>query len=301
MSKNFGWGSRDMSDAGRIALESTNSGFETVAAHAQRFSKFKDFAKENGVARMERVDAQLVEKYGKELADKVDAGEMKPSYAQNLVSSINAVMSAATRGEWKSVSPTKDCNIEARCNVRYTAAPPHVETAKLNLDERQNAVVNLAQDLGLRSKEASLMNAKAALAEAVCRGIVSISDGTKGGRFREVPITNQQQIQSLKAAAQAQGGARAVMPQDQNWKSWREGGLREAREAVAEATGARGIHDLRASYASERYEALTGYSAPCNGGKIEDREADRAAREKIAAELGHGRIEVVSSYIGGRS
>ncbi len=290
-----------MQDAGRIALESTNSSFSTISSHSERFGQFKDFAKENGVARMERVDAQLVEKYGKELADKVDADEMKASYAQNLISSVNSVMSAATRGEWKSVSPTKDCNIPARCNVRSEVTPSKVDPAKLSLNERQAAVVNLAQDLGLRSKEASLLNAKEAYSQALERAAILVSDGTKGGRIREVPITNQQQIQSLKAAAQAQGGARAVMPQDQNWKSWREGGLREAREAVSESSTARGLHDLRATYSAGRYASLTGHRAPCNGGKIQDRNADREARQQIAEELGHGRIEVVASYIGGRS
>jgi hypothetical protein len=95
------------------------------------------------------------------------------------------------------------------------------------------------------------------------------------------------------------------MPPDQNWKEWREGGLRDARESIQNATGGNatggGLHELRASYASERYEAMTGHSAPCNGGKIEDKQIDCDSRMQIAQELGHGRIDVVSEYIGGRS
>jgi len=301
LSKNFGWGSRDMQDAGRIALESTNSSFSTISSHAGRFGQFKDFAKSEGVARMERVDAALVEKFGQQLAAKVDADQMKASYAQNLISSINAVMSAATRGEWRSVSPTKDCNIAARCNVRDTPSVPRVDTAKISLTERQTAIVNLAQDFGLRSKEASLLNAKKAYFQAIERGTVSVCDGTKGGRSREVPINSERQIETLRIAANSQGEARAVMPENESWKEWREGGLRETREAAAELSSARGLHDLRASYACERYEALTGHPAPCNGWKIEDREADRDARMKIAKELGHNRIEVVASYIGSKA
>jgi hypothetical protein len=45
---------------------------------------------------------------------------------------------------------------------------------------------------------------------------------------------------------------------------------------------------------------LTGWAAPVAGGEIADRDADREAREQIAEELGHGRIDVVSEYIGGR-
>jgi hypothetical protein len=50
----------------------------------------------------------------------------------------------------------------------------------------------------------------------------------------------------------------------------------------------------------ERYEALTGHPAPVMGGHIDDRQADRDAREQISHELGHDRIEVVAEYIGGR-
>ena len=114
-----------------------------------------------------------------------------------------------------------------------------------------------------------------------------------------MPITSQAQLGALERAAQAQGEARAVMPSDQNWKSWREGELRDAREIVQEHTGG-GLHDLRAAYACERYEALTCHSAPCAGGEIQDRAADQAARLEISAELGHGRAEVAAEYLGGR-
>ena len=129
---------------------------------------------------------------------------------------------------------------------------------------------------------------------------MTISDGTKGGREREVPITSEAQLGTLARAAEAQGDARAVMPPGENWKTWREGELREAREVVQEHTGG-GLHDLRAAYACERYEALTGHAAPCTGGEISDRDRDAAARLAVAEELGHGRAEVTSEYVGGRS
>jgi len=306
LSRNFGWGSRDMQDAARMALEAT-PGFSSIATHTQRFGKFKSFCKENGIGRMERITPEIVVDFGRGLADKVDSEEMKPAYAQNLLSSVNSVMRAATRGEWKSVSPTKECGIPQRCNIRSTPTPER-EKAQNAINEMRSlgneriaAIAALALDLGLRSKEASLLNAEKSLSQAEKVGYVSVTDGTKGGREREIPITNERQLQTLKTASEAQNGARAVMPPDQNWKQFREGELREARENVAEATGGRGIHDLRATYAAERYKALTGHEAPCNGGKITDRQADMSAREQIAAELGHGRIDVLVSYIGGRS
>ena len=76
------------------------------------------------------------------------------------------------------------------------------------------------------------------------------------GREREVPITSQAQLEALERASEAQGDARAVMPPDQNWQTWREGDLREARKVVQEHTGG-GLHDLRAAYAKARPEPLT--------------------------------------------
>jgi hypothetical protein len=65
----------------------------------------------------------------------------------------------------------------------------------------------------------------------------------------------------------------------------------------------KGFHELRAAYACERYEQITHHPAPINGGHCYqlDRRLDRDARVQISYELGHGRIDVVSAYIGGRA
>jgi hypothetical protein len=232
---------------------------------------------------------------------------MSAAYAQNLVSAVNTVMGLATSGRWQTVSPTRECGIAERCAVRGEAPGAldresfsrAVEAVREQLGDRAAAVVELARELGLRSKEASVIDARSAYAEALSRGAVTISEGTKGGREREVPITSERQIEALQRAAEVQGSDKSMIPASESWKSWREGDLRDAREIVQQHTGG-GLHDLRAAYACERYESLTGHAAPVAGGEIVDRDLDRAAREQIAAELGHGRIDVVSEYIGGR-
>lgn len=64
----------------------------------------------------------------------------------------------------------------------------------------------------------------------------------------------------------------------------------------------KGFHELRAAYACERYEQITQHRAPINGGCCyeSDRNLDRDARKHVSYELGHGRIDVVSAYLGGR-
>ena len=312
MSRNFGLGSRDMGTAGQYALNnSARDGavsFSTAATNGDRWESFAAWAKDEGVKKMENVTPELVKEYGQELAEKVKNGEMAAATAQNYVSAINSVMAIATQGDWKSVSPTKDCNIEQRSAVRLdapgaldrTAYSRALDAVRAEVGERAAAVVELARDLGLRSKEASMLDSRAALAEAQQRGVVTITEGTKGGREREVPITSAAQVQALEKAAQAQGGDRSMIPADQSWSQWREGELRDARELVQAATGG-GLHDLRAAYACERYEALTGHAAPCAGGEITDRDMDAAARLAVAEELGHGRAEITAEYVGGRS
>lgn len=182
MSRNFGLGSRDMGTAGQYALNnSARDGavsFSTAATNGDRWESFAAWAKDEGVKKMENVTPELVKEYGQELADKVKIGELSASTAQNYVSAVNSVMNIATNNEWKSVSPTKDCGIDQRSHVREDAPGAldrgaysrAVETVREQVGERAGAVVELARELGLRSKEASLINARAALAEAKERG-----------------------------------------------------------------------------------------------------------------------------------
>jgi len=58
------------------------------------------------------------------------------------------------------------------------------ETAQAATTERGQAIVGLARDFGLRSKEACLINARSALHEAKETGRVTVVYGTKGGRVR---------------------------------------------------------------------------------------------------------------------
>lgn len=305
---NYGTGTRDMAKAGRFAMNnaarSGNTSYATAAAVGERWQSFATFAKGEGVKRLEGVTEQLAASYAQGIAATVKAGDLSPSYGQNLVSAVNSVMTLVTQGEWKSVSPTKDGGIAARDNVRTEA--PHglnrddvrsiTDAMRSGGQEHGAVILELARDLGLRSKEASLLNAQQALKESSERGWVTISEGTKGGRVREVPITHQTQLETLATAAAVQGAHRSLVPAAQSWAQWRAGGLRQARETL-QAHGISRIHELRSAYAVERYQALTGQLPKMMGGNV-DKAADRAARLVIAKELGHSRVAITISYLG---
>lgn len=310
ISNNFNLRERDISKAaGKVLRNERESGgisFSTEATLADRWEIFARYIKSKGIRKMEKISRELVIDYGKELADQVRNLEMATSTAQNYVSAVNTVMTIATAGNWKSVSPTKDAAIPFRTAVRLIAPEAlsrssylsALETVRLQMGERASAIMELARELGLRSKEVNLLDVHNALEEAQKDNKITIDAGSKGGRKRQLPITPRQ-LEVLERAALVQGNARSVMPPQQNWKTWREGELREIRELVQTLLGG-GLHDLRAAYACERYFELTGHAAPCAGGKIIDKNLDESARLTIAEELGHSRIDVVSAYIGGR-
>lgn len=308
MSRNYGVGTRDLASAGRIFLQTAAQqkavSLASVDTLADRWAQFAAFSKENGVGRMERVTQELVQQYGQQLAEKVQSKQISASYAQNLVSSVNTVMHLTPKS-WESVSPTRDCGIAERSLVRTEPVLTQREPLSVALhslresgDYRGAAVAELARELGLRSKEAALLNAHDALKQAE-KGYISVIEGTKGGRYREVPVLHEKQLEALKNAAEAQKDSRAVIPADKNWAQYRNE-LQNVREILKE-NGYAGLHDLRSAYAADRYEQITGQVAPVNNvGVIVDRANDYAAREQITAELGHGRIDVVAAYIGGR-
>ena len=309
---NYGLRTRDIVKAGKQAMrnEAKNGkrGYTGAKTTGERWSNFGKWVRENhGVRFLEKVEKEHVVEYGKTLAAQVENGQITASTAQNNLSAVNTVMTSVRSGDWQTVSPTKDCNIEKRSNVRTTAPTADkdavasaVASVAHEVSPRAAAVVELARELGLRSKEASLLNAQIALKEARETGLVSVKAGTKGGRARTVPVTEKSQITALERSAAAQSGEKSMIPAEKNWKSWRAGELRQAREILQRETGG-GLHDLRAAYACARYSAITNAQPPVFGGIQIARDVDEQARLTISKELGHNRVDVTTAYIGGRS
>lgn len=307
--RNFGWGSK-MAYAGHNALRTAHGGGHhgTVAAHSGRWGQFVNWAKSQGVKDARDVTQQLLDTYAKELSSKVAAGEMKPSYAQNLVSSANTTLSALREDSAISVRPSV---VGARSTVRADA-PGGVDRAAVGRaadalraagHERAASVIELARDLGLRQKEAALLDARDALDQARRTGKCNITEGTKGGRGREVdrlvPVSNNA-LATLERAAAVQDAGRNLIPENHSWAQFSAHVKGVALPALRNE-GLGTIHDLRAAYACQRYAERTGHQAPViEGRRTATRDDDRKARQVITEELGHGRIDVVSEYVGGR-
>ncbi len=296
MSRNFSIGTRHLDSAGQLWLQKGGLSYSSVATISQRWNDFAKFAKSEGVGRMEKITPELMQKY----ADNLLSRGLSASSIQNRLSAINTVMRIATKGEWESISP-RELGAPARSYVRLEKPlgidRSLVEQACKSLGPRESAIISLTRELGLRSKEACLLNARSALKEAETKGMVTITEGTKGGRPRVVTITNDHQIAALERASDAQGKSSSLIPEELSYKSFRSV-IDHAREAIKATTG-QGLHTLRASFSCDFYHDYTGKDAPVVAGDRQvDKILDKEARQEIAKLLGHNRIDVTVSYLG---
>jgi hypothetical protein len=306
--RNFGYG-KSLAWAGKNALKDRygQGHFATQAAHAARWAKFAEFAKSIGVKDARDVTRDAVRSYAAALAERVETRTMSVRYAQNLVSSVNVVLETMRGDRELRVAPAR--LVGQRVNVRQVA-PTSLDRTRFaaqiaRLDahghERIAAIAGLARELGLRFREASLLDARHAHGEALRNGQIDITRGTKGGRGHDVARTvavSRLAFETLARAASLQADRENLIPAGMSFREWRNHAYGVWGRAAT--TGAlTGFHDLRAAWACERYETLTGAPAPVVAGERRvDRALDREARTTLAHELGHGRLEIVAAYIG---
>lgn len=304
--RNYGYG-KQLEFAGKQAVKDrfVSGHYSTVATHSERWSQFVEWAKGNDIRDARDITKEIVEAYGRDLKGQVIEDEMKVAYAQNLISSVNVVLSQMRGDSVMKVSPS--ALVGKRSTVRVDAPiwldRNSVRQIQGNLIARENvrvaAMIGLARELGLRFREVSLLDAKAAYREALRTQKITVFVGVKGGNnTRTIPITDPRQLEALRSAAAAQENQRNLMADGNNFVQHRY----QTYNSFYAAEG-KHFHDLRAAYACDRYQQITGCLAPVlrgDGDPKPSRELDRSARAIISAELGHHRIEVMSEYIGGR-
>jgi integrase len=316
--RNFGYG-RQLSYAGPQALKDLFGGghFATVKAHSDRWLAFVKWCRSEqgpGYNDARQIDRQTLLNYAQYLRQQIDHGDLSIATAQNRLSSVNRTL-AALRGDQyvKVPSPSQALGLQ-RSTVR-TVTPQgqdrqHIERITQALrDQGQHrvcAIVHLARETGMRLREAILADLPRLQREAERLGRINIQDGTKGGRSgasvpRWIPATEQVRVALNIARSTSPSGSRNLLARNESYIQFMRQTVRPARDLLHERH-LKGFHELRAAYACERYEQITGHPAPINGGDgyQQDRALDKKARQQISHELGHGRIDVVSAYIGGR-
>jgi site-specific recombinase XerC len=198
-------------------------------------------------------------------------------------------------------------NIVARENAAYGIADrqhvSNVSKARALEGEQMSRVTDPYTAMSLRLQEAFGLRREESI--KVRPGWADRGDAlhlkaswTKGGREREVPITNDLQRQVLNdAKALAQAGS--LIPTQMSYRDQ----LNRFKAQTARA-GIDRVHGLRHAYAQARYLVMTGWKAPAAGGPLskdlgpDQKQTDREARLAISRELGHEREQITAVYLG---
>jgi integrase len=162
-------------------------------------------------------------------------------------------------------------------------------------DERVGLQLRLELEFGLRGKEAMMLRPYIADKGTY----LDVSVGTKGGRPRAVPINTPEQ-RALLDEAKGFAVTKDSSTSDPNkslaqWKNHYYYILRDCEISQKYRITA---HALRHTYAHNRYKECSGQESPVRGGKLVNREDDRAARLQVAEELGHSRESITTHYLG---
>ena len=187
--------------------------------------------------------------------------------------------------------------IEERRAARGYRDGLHLDAAKLAAvrDERVRLSLELQAAFGLRREEA--IKFRVAYADRGDR-IVLRASWCKGGRARTVPVLTDDQRELLERV-HAFAGQDALIRPDEKYVQQMGRFERDTRRA-----GIPKSHRLRHGYAQRRYRELTGFPCAAAGGKSvrgmarAERRLDGLARQTIADELGHARVDVVAVYCG---
>jgi hypothetical protein len=119
---------------------------------------------------------------------------------------------------------------------------------------------------------------------------------------RWVPVSERGRV-VLRDAVQVRnrlGGQNLLRPDESFDDLVNDGEVHRARKILHEF-GIKGYHELRAAWACERYEEISGVTAPVlQEGKSLGQQNDDQFRLALARELGHDRVDVVAAYIGAR-
>lgn len=317
--RNFGYG-RQLSYAGPQALKDTFGGghYGTVKAHCDRWLAFVRWCRSEqgpGINDARQIDRKVLADYADYLREVIRRGDLAISTAQNRLSSVNRTM-AALRGDQcvKLPSPSKALGMQ-RAGVRHTVPQGQdrelvrqiVDALCRSHQQRAAAIVLLARATGMRLREAILADLPRLSREANDLGRINIQDGTKGGRGgasapRWIAVTEHVRGALRFAQQLTPAGSRNLIAPHESYLGVLQEIIRPARD-ILHTHNLKGFHELRAAYACELYEQITHHRAPINGGQCceVDRHLDREARRQISYELGHGRVDVVAAYIGGRT
>ncbi len=274
-----------------------------------RVNRDGSYATQSNRARMLSLIARELKEGGYKLPG---AGSIKPKHVEFLISTwqgagINARTIKNRLGalRWWA-GKVRKLSIMERTNDAYGVVTPQdvrkVRAQRLDRDKLAEidcpyvrAALELQAAFGLRREEAIKFQPRLADQGDF---IALKASWTKGGKYREVPVTHPRQREILDQVA-ALAGDGSLIPRDLTYIKHLK-----AYEYQTLKVGLANTHGLRHQWAQWRYRQLTGFDCPMAGGTAtaelsgKARHQDRDARRQLSHELGHGRIDVTKVYLG---
>lgn len=171
-----------------------------------------------------------------------------------------------------------------------------LDSAKLELlPERYQLCIELQREFGLRREESLKFQP-----DYADKGDhIELKDSwCKGGREREIPILTEDQIALLDRCIEFAGDGSMIAEEKTYYQEMK------AFEKACERAEIKNVHGFRHAYAQDRYKELTGRDCPKAGGLTSkelnevQKQQDFDARMQISSELGHGREEITTRYLG---
>ncbi|MFT5759642.1 MAG: hypothetical protein ACI9LM_004409 [Alteromonadaceae bacterium] len=304
--RNYGFGRSLKYAAKNVLSEYLGDRFSTIASHCHRFNLFADFCKKYNTNNSVFITQDLFENYAFLIQKRVFVGDLSTHYGHNLISSVNVVMHAFRRDKKIWFSPKK--LFGPRCHIRKVApnmSLGDVKSAckKINAEADTNIalLIWLARILGLRLREAILIDAKKALKQARKNGFVDIRRGTKGGRGRKVERligSNKRIVFALELAVISQEKRKSFIPDDEKLITFYRR-IHKVALPILKEFNINKIHDLRAAFACDEYKYEFGVDAPVISGEtIKKTQEVKEKLKIISKKLGHNREYIIDSYCG---
>ena len=170
------------------------------------------------------------------------------------------------------------------------------------VDERLGVMLALKHAFGLRVKESIELRPSHSLIDH--GKMLALHQGTKGGKPRMVPVNTPEQVRILHWALGVanSGNSKRVRWPDCSWKQAQQRFYGLIRNRLGISKKALGVtpHGLRHGFMQDGYREQTGLPTPVEGGALGkiDRETHQRASMTVSQWLGHGRIDVTTSYGG---
>ena len=316
--RNYSYGKK-LSEAIHRALDrhyGSDSHFNTRATHKRRSAVFVRYCKRRGMNDARKIDREFILQFGAYIKARLNGDydwpdgsvdeKISVAYAHNAISTVNTIM-RAFRGDNALKASAREILGVCRQSVRTKEIQADVVDAKYAANlaiaagfERGAALILLARAWGMRVRECILQDLGRMKREIEVTGEAAILEGCKGGRkAKDRTIkANEFRMEALKYAIEVRPeGSRNLLSETDTVKSFLMKEVNPCRQFLL-SSGIPHFVELRAGFAQDIYEEAMGGPSPLKA-PIRDKIMDRIAREDVARQLGHNRVSVASSYVGG--